>query len=217
MRLKSIFENLSTNDAEAFYRDLVWLRNDTREELYSPEFLAMLGGFTPRDTVYPLYVQNDARDALGRCQFSDIHLYMTDNVLVKVDRMSMAHSLEVRSPLLDYRVVEFAAKLPTRFKVNFRNGKIILRNMASRRLPLEIQKKPKLGFSLPAAQWLRGELKAIAQDSIFDKRLEIAGFLRKEKVDRIWNEHQSGRHDHNVTLWGLMMAGLWERSLKKNA
>ena len=118
LRLKTIFENLAVCDAEAFYRDLVWLRPDTREAVYSGDFLDSLRGFTPFETVRPFYSGCDAGDALGRSQFTDINFYMTDDVLVKVDRMSMAHALEVRSPLLDHRIIEFAARLPGRLKID---------------------------------------------------------------------------------------------------
>ena len=212
LRLKTIFENLAVSDVEAFYRDLIWLRGDIREALYTPDFKKSLQGFTPIDTIYPLYTGNNATGALGRAQFTDIHFFMTDDVLMKVDRMSMAHSLEVRSPLLDYRIIEFAARLPTNLKLNSRQGKLILRELAARRLPSEIEKKPKLGFSIPTATWLRNQLKGIAEDVIFDKNRMIYNILKEQKVKQIWQEHQSRSRDHSVFLWGLMMLGLWEQA-----
>lgn len=212
LRLKTILENLAVSDAEAFYRDLVWLRGDTRDALYSSEFRDQLKGFTPFETVYPYYSGNDASDALGRSQFTDIHFYMTDDVLVKVDRMSMAHSLEVRSPLLDYRLIEFAARLPSKLKMAGRKGKLPLRALVAQRLPAEINAMPKRGFSIPAASWLRGALKRVAEQVIFDRNLQLAGYLNANVVRHIWQEHQSGARDHNVFLWGLMMLGLWEKN-----
>lgn len=212
LRLKTILENLSVSDAEAFYRDLIWLRGDIREELYSPDFKVSLEGFTPMEAVYPFYAGTDAKDALGRAQFTDIHVFMTDDVLVKVDRMSMAHSLEVRSPLLDYRVIEFAATLPAHLKLNATQGKLILRELAARRLPSAVKKKPKLGFSMPVATWLRNELKSAVEEVIFDKNRETSSFLHEHKVKQLWKEHQSKSMDHSVFLWGLMMLGLWEKA-----
>ncbi len=212
LRLKTIFENLAVGDAEAFYRDLIWLRPDARKRLYSPGFLETLRGFTPMEAVAPYYVHNDAPDALARAQFTDMNFYMTDDVLVKVDRMSMAHSLEVRAPLLDHRILEFAARLPFSLKMHARQGKVLLREIAKRRLPDDIQKLPKRGFSIPAARWLRGELKAIAQPILFDGQGLIAQVLDKGELKRLWQEHQSGARDHHVFLWGLMMLGLWERN-----
>jgi asparagine synthase (glutamine-hydrolysing) len=212
LRLKTILENLAVSDAEAFYRDLVFLRSDTREGVYSADFMNALNGFVPMEVVSPLYVGNDAKGALGRSQFTDIHFYMSEDVLVKVDRMSMAHSLEVRAPLLDYRVIEFAAKLPERMKLNARKGKLVLRQLAKRRLPLEVRNAPKRGFSVPAATWLRNELKAKARDLIFERSLLISNFLDKKRLEALWCEHQRGARDHSVFLWGLMMFGLWEQN-----
>jgi asparagine synthase (glutamine-hydrolysing) len=210
LRLKTIFENLSRGDAEAFYCDLASLRNDTRDDLYSNEFMAELRGFTPMETVQPYYSQNDAGDALGRSQHADILSYMTDDVLVKVDRMSMAHSLEVRCPLLDHRIIEFAAKLPAGLKVGARSGKRLLRALAARRLPREILNLPKRGFSIPAARWLRNELRPLCESIVTDRNRFFSGMLNEGKVREMWREHLSEARDHSVFLWGLMMLGLWE-------
>lgn len=212
LRLKTIFENLAVGDAEAFYRDLVWLRPDNRQSLYTPAFLETLRGFTPLETVAPYYVHSGAPDALGRAQFTDIHFYMTDDVLVKVDRMSMAHSLEVRAPLLDYRILEFAARLPSALKMNGREGKLPLRQLAAKRLPEEIRTLPKRGFSIPAAEWLRGPLRPLVEQSLSEQHGLPSETLRPQALRKMWSEHLSGARDHSVFLWGLMMLGMWQRT-----
>lgn len=212
LRLKTIFENLAVSDAEAFYRDLVWLRRDTRAAIYRPEFMQSLMGFTPSEDVYSYYAGSDAADALGRCQSTDIHVYMVDDVLVKVDRMSMAHSLEVRSPLLDHRVLEFGARLPSALKIGSRQGKLPLRALAARRLPAEVQRLPKRGFSIPAAQWLRNELRELGEEMILNPGDAASAALSEAGIAELWREHQSGARDHSVFLWALMMLGLWERT-----
>jgi asparagine synthase (glutamine-hydrolysing) len=211
LRLKTIFENLSVGDLEAFYRDLIWLRPDTRESLYSADFLESLRGFSPMEDVAHYYAHSDAPDPLGRCQFTDIHFYMTDDVLAKVDRMSMAHSLEVRCPLLDRRILEFGARLPSALKVSGRVGKLPLRALAARRLPADIGRLPKRGFSIPATQWLRRDLEPMAHGLLFDGSSLIAKVLNRDRLREVWDEHQRGARDHQVLLWGLMMLGLWER------
>lgn len=211
LRLKTIFENLSVSDAQAFYRDLIWLRSDAREELYTPEFMERLKGFSPMEVVQPYYAGSDARDALGRSQSADIHFYMTDDVLAKVDRMSMAHSLEVRCPLLDHRIIEFAATLPAELKVDARHGKLVLRTLAGRRLPPETLEQPKRGFSIPAARWLRNELRPMAESLILDRNGVFEDILDARMVKQMWGEHLSETRDHSVFLWGLMMLGLWEQ------
>lgn len=212
LRLKTILENLAVGDAEAYYRDLIWMRADTRQGLYSSDFLRTLNGFTPMEMVRPYYSHPGSPDALSRSQLADIHFYMTDDVLVKVDRMSMAHSLEVRSPLLDHRIIEFAASLPADLKIRSGQGKVLLRAAAARRLPERIQKMPKRGFSIPAAKWLRTDLRTIAEELLFDSNRSFAPLLERKAITTLWQEHLSMARDHSVLLWGLMMLGLWDRT-----
>lgn len=224
LRLKTYLENLAVGDAEAFYRDLVWLRQDTREQLYADDFKRALHGFTPFETVVPFYNDSTSiysargrrdlglvrEEALTRAQFADISFYMTEDVLVKVDRMSMAHALEVRAPLLDYRVIAFAANLPGYLKIDGKRGKVVLRELAGRRLPKGIMDLPKKGFSIPAAEWLRGEMKDVAEKAVFASHGIAAATLNRSELTRIWHEHQTGKRDHNVFLWGVMMLHFWE-------
>ncbi len=211
LRLKTILGNLSTSDSEAFCLDLGWLTPDTRLRLYNKEFLHNLMGFHPFEMVMPFYAGARASDPLSRAQNADIHFYMTEDVLVKVDRMSMAHALEVRSPFLDHRLLEFAATLPSRLKIHGRQGKVLLRALARKRLPAEVSGLPKKGFSIPAARWLRGELKEYARDHIFNKNGLARECLDPATLQDIWQEHQEGHRDHSVLLWSLMMLGLWEK------
>jgi asparagine synthase (glutamine-hydrolysing) len=215
LRIKTILENLAVGDVEAFYRDLIWLRKDDRQLLYSADFLDSLRGFIPMETVFPLYSGSDASDALGRSQHTDLQFYMTDDVLAKVDRMSMAHSLEVRSPLLDYRIIEFAAGLPSRLKVNSRMGKLVLRQAFSKRLPHSLALRKKVGFSIPAARWLRQELKPLVEGTIFNTSSALCELLQPKALQRMWAEHKAGSRDHSVFLWGVLMFGLWEQHCSK--
>jgi asparagine synthase (glutamine-hydrolysing) len=210
LRLKTIFENLSVSDAQAFYYDLIWLRQEVRQHLYAEDLINALKGFTPAETVMPVYCKSRGKDPFSRSQHTDIQCYMTDDVLVKVDRMSMAHSLEVRNPLLDHRVLTFAAGLPLHLKVKNGTGKRLLRHLAAKHLPPKIITLPKKGFAIPAAHWLRNDLSTFARDHIFNSDL-ILSFLNPEPLHTLWSHHQQGRADHSVLLWGLMMLGLWEK------
>ncbi|MGM0646360.1 MAG: asparagine synthase (glutamine-hydrolyzing) [Thermodesulfobacteriota bacterium] len=209
LRLKTFLENLAVSDVQAFYQDLVWLHARDRQRLYAPGLVQQLAGYTPMEAVFSKYAHSDAPDALGRAQHADLRLYMAEDVLAKVDRMSMAHSLEVRSPFMDHRLVEFAATLPSALKVHRGQGKRVLRQAASRHLPPAVVEQPKQGFSIPAAQWLRGELKDMARAAIFESHV-VKESLNSPEVERLWQEHQTKARDHNVFLWGLMMLGLWE-------
>ncbi|WDP90767.1 MAG: asparagine synthase (glutamine-hydrolyzing) [Desulfobacter sp.] len=210
-RLKTIFQNLALNDAEAFYRDLVWLQAETKKKIYSMSFCNSIGSFFPSQMALKHYMGCASKNPLSRSQNADLCFYMPEDVLVKVDRMSMAHSLEVRSPLLDYRITEFAATLPARLKIRKSQGKVLLRHLAGSKLPKVVINQPKRGFSIPVAKWLRNELKPLAREMIFEKSHIIQETLIKENLGRLWDEHQTGLKDHSVFLWGLTMLGLWEK------
>ncbi|MEZ5659058.1 MAG: asparagine synthase C-terminal domain-containing protein [Burkholderiaceae bacterium] len=180
-----------------------------RERLYGRRLRSSLGGFTPRELIYPLYTGHHGHDPVSRAQLADVHGYMTDDVLVKVDRMSMAHSLEVRSPLLDYRVLEFAARLPDALKLGDGRGKRVLRHLAARRLPAEILHMPKRGFSMPIAQWLRSDLRDAGEAWLFARNGPLRDLFDDDALRTLWAEHQRGARDHHVLLWAAMMFSAW--------
>lgn len=217
LRLKTILGNLAQSDAEAFYRDLSFLRDETRRQVYSPDFMQSLHGYSARETVIPLYAASDAPDAVGRAQQTDIHLYMTDDVLAKVDRVSMAHSLEVRCPLLDPAILEFGASLPSSVRLAGGMGKRPLRRLAQQRLPKEVVDMPKRGFSIPAARWLREDLRPMTEGLLFDEGSPVLNWLDRTALRRTWNEHLSGHRDHSVFIWGAMMFALWQQQRDRPA
>lgn len=210
LRLKTILGNLAVDDARAYARDLAWLRDETRQALYAPALLESLRGFTPLELVAARYRSDDpAMDALSRAQQADMDLYMTDDVLAKVDRMSMAHSLEVRCPLLDYRILEFAATLPRELKLGMRDGKRVLRRAAERRLPAAVSAAPKQGFSIPAAEWLRGPLASRFEALALAQGSPLHEYIDPTALRGVWREHLSRHRDHGVTLWALMSLAVW--------
>jgi asparagine synthase (glutamine-hydrolysing) len=123
----------------------------------------------------------------------------------------------VRCPLLDYRLIEFGVRLPDALKIAGGKGKLPLRELAARRLPDEVRKKPKQGFSIPAARWLRQELRPLAESLLFDSRRPFEGALDQGVVRSMWEQHQSAARDHSVFLWGLMMLSLWQRTRELGA
>jgi len=139
-----------------------------------------------------------------------------DDLLVKTDRASMAHSLEARVPYLDTAVTNLALALPTRHKVRALAKKVLLRKAAEPLLPPEIVHGKKRGFSIPAAAWLRGELEPFARDTLAPDRLRRQGFFRPETVARVLDDHVSGREDLSRQLWGLLAFTLWhERHVER--
>ncbi len=145
-----------------------------------------------------------APDPVERLAELDVHTYLANDILPKVDISSMAASLEVRSPFLDREVVEFAAKLPQEYKLSGRRRKHILRAAFADLLPPEVERRPKKGFGVPVARWLRRDWRNLAREALFDSPLTRDGFCNEKELERLWEEHQSERRDHSYLLWGVM-------------
>ncbi len=151
---------------------------------------------------------------LKRVQYLDTKVYLPGDILVKVDRMSMAHALEVRVPLLDHRVVEFAARLPVRYKLRNLTTKYILKKAAASWLPASIPKRPKKGFSVPMARWLREDLREMLLDTLSPGTIRSQGFFEPKCVARLVKEHQDKIFDRSRELWTLMVFTRWCAALR---
>jgi asparagine synthase (glutamine-hydrolysing) len=140
--------------------------------------------------------------------------YLTDDILVKVDRMSMACSLEVRSPLLDHEVIEFMAGVSVRHKYDLRSTKRLLRRVAERYVPAEILQRPKHGFSVPLASWLQTDLKAWMQDLLSPQAVASRGLFEPAEVTGMVDRHLRGERDLSQQLWALLMLEAWFRQAR---
>jgi asparagine synthase (glutamine-hydrolysing) len=184
------------------------------KEILAPDVRAeLLGGRNgrpdPVDVLRARYAETAGAPALARLQDVDIGVYLPDDLLVKTDRASMAHSLEVRVPFCDPHVAELALALPTAMKVRGLAKKRLLRRAARPLLPREVVDGPKRGFSIPAAAWLRGELLPLARDVLSPAALRRTGILDPAPVQRLLDEHVARREDHSRPLWGLLCLALW--------
>jgi len=150
-----------------------------------------------------------AQDPVVRMMYLDALTYMPDDILCKVDRCAMSVSLETRAPLLDPRVVELAAQMPIAMKLRGAHGKWALRQILDRHVPRALIERPKLGFFLPIGQWLRGPLRDWAEALLSPSRLAIQGVLAPLPVARLWQEHVSGRRDHTLQVWTVLMFQVW--------
>lgn len=146
---------------------------------------------------------------IHRMMYQDLVTYLTDDILVKVDRATMAASLEARAPLLDYRVAEFAWRLPLSMKVHGNQGKWPLRQLLYRRVPRALLDRPKMGFGVPIDAWLRGPLKAWAESLMDPVRMRAQGHLDPGPIQRAWEEHLSGHRNWQYQLWAVLMFQAW--------
>jgi asparagine synthase (glutamine-hydrolysing) len=148
-------------------------------------------------------------DLLSRLLFDDMAGYLPGDILVKLDRATMANSLEGRCPILDHRVVEFAWRLPTAAKVRRGKGKWILRQLLGRYVPTRLTDRPKQGFDVPIGAWLKGPLRGWASDLLAGIRRTDDGILDFAKLDACWRDHIDGRQDHARDLWPVLMFQAW--------
>ena len=183
------------------------------KEIFSAEARGELTGrqaaFDPVSVYRARYAETAGAPELARLQDVDFGVYLVDDLLVKTDRASMAHSLETRVPFLDPLVTNLAFALPTRLKVRGLAKKVLLRKAAEPLLPAEVVHGRKRGFSIPAAAWLRGELEPFARTTLSPEKLQRQGFFQTQSVTRLIDEHVAGREDWSRQLWGLLAFTLW--------
>jgi len=183
----------------------------TRESLYSHAFAHEVRDADPFAGFRAAYDACGSRDPLDRALYVDVRTYLVDDILTKVDKMSMAVSLESREPLLDHVLLEFAATVPAALKLKNGRGKHLLRRLLERRVPTAIVDRPKQGFAAPIGEWLRGPLAPMVDDLLLDGRMRERGVFADRAVAAMWREHRSGSRDHRHRLWSLVMLELWFR------
>lgn len=194
---------LSQNDLAEFYRTTVclWSRDDLRRLTGGPPL--------PGSHFEQIFDRSRHWPVMSRLMRVDQGTYLPDCMLTKIDRASMAVSLEVRVPLLDHRVVEFSASLPEHLKYRNGSGKYLVKKMLANYLPSNLFERPKMGFGIPIDQWLRGPLESLLRDFLSPKRLRDEGLFAPDFVSKTIEEHMSGRSNHQYRLWSLLMWQMW--------
>jgi asparagine synthase (glutamine-hydrolysing) len=205
-RLRKLGEVLGISDPEAFYQRLVSLWKAPAELVQGGQEPATLLDDRARWPVLPGLCE--------RMMYFDMMSYLPDDILTKVDRASMAVSLEARVPLLDHRLVEFAWNVPTSLKIRNGQGKWLLREVLYRYVPRQLMDRPKMGFGVPIEHWLRGPLRDWAESMLDEKRLRDESFFDPEPIRRMWHEHTTGQRQGHYYLWNILMFQSWLESTK---
>jgi asparagine synthase (glutamine-hydrolysing) len=211
LRARATFQSLSRDPVEGYFETMSTFRSDDKPSILSGDLKRQLGGYDTVDLFREHYNNSGADDPLSRIQYVDIKTYLTDDILTKVDRASMANSLEVRCPFLDHKFMELVASIPVRFKLRGLTGKYILKKTMEPYLPQRIVHRRKMGFGIPLAQWFRDGIRDFAEAYILHRQ---DAFLSASFVTKIWNQHQSGMRDRSGQLWNILMFRLWSEKFK---
>lgn len=212
-RAKTTFEALARNSVEAYFHSMSLIRDADRSPLYSAAFRAELGGFNAREVFARHAANANTDDPLALIQYIDTHTYLVGDINTKVDRASMAHSLEVREPLMDHELVEWLATLPSSLKMRGSEGKFLLKKAMEPQLPDDVLYRPKMGFAVPLARWFRGPLRERVRSSLLKGQLADSGMFDHATILRLIEQHESGVRDHSTPLWTLLMYDAFLRNV----
>ncbi|HEY9194601.1 MAG TPA: XrtA/PEP-CTERM system amidotransferase [Methyloversatilis sp.] len=216
-RAKSTFESLARSSVEAYFHSVSILRDPMRAQLFSPKMKSALGGYNAVEVFRRHAARHTSDEPLSLVQYLDLNTYLVGDINTKVDRASMAHSLEVREPLMDHPLVEWLATLPASLKIRGQEGKFLLKKSLEPHLPHDIMYRPKMGFSVPLARWFRGPLKQRVRDAVLGNRLADTGWFNRPYLEHLVDAHQSGLRDYSASLWTLLMFDAFLRNQENSA
>ena len=204
-RAKSTLQNLARDPADAYFNTICAVPEQVRGRLFSPAMRKQLGDHRPIDTLRRFMARAGSDDPLSQIQYADLKTYLAGDILTKVDRASMATSLEVRVPLLDHEFVQWMATLPSSLKLKGRVGKYIFKKALEPRLPREVLYRPKMGFAVPLKAWFRGPLSDRVRAIVSTGALVETGMFDQPYLSQLVEQHQSGISDHSSAIWSLLM------------
>jgi asparagine synthase (glutamine-hydrolysing) len=204
-RGKTTLQALARDSVQAYFHSMSILRDDMRSRLYSNTFKAKLAGYNAIEVFQRHAARANREEPLSLIQYLDLKTYLVGDINTKVDRASMAHSLEVREPLMDHPLVEWLATLPSSFKLRAGEGKWLFKQAMEPYLPKEVLYRPKMGFAVPLASWLRGPLKERVRGALLGNGLAETGMFDSNYLRQLFEQHQSGSRDHSAPLWSMLM------------
>lgn len=204
-RAKSTFEGMARTPLEAYFHSVSILRAPMRQQLFSTAFRNSLAGYDAIEVFHRHAAKAATPDPLALIQYLDLKTYLVGDINTKVDRASMAHSLEVREPLMDHELIEWLATLPSSQKIRGPEGKFLLKKSMASRLPDEVLYRPKMGFAVPLARWFRGPLRQRVREAILGPRLADSGWFNHGYLEQIVDAHDAGVYDYSASIWALLM------------
>ena len=207
-RGKAFLSNVARDPVEAYFHSVSASDDNRKLRLLNGDVLKSLNGYRTSDLFREIYERAPAEDHLSKIQYLDIKTYLCEDILTKVDRASMAVSLEVRCPLLDHVFMEYVARIPGGLKLNKGGGKHILKKALEPYLPAEILQRRKRGFAVPVLEWLRGSLAEYGRDLVLSGQPSRL-YFEKDTLETMWKEHQRGIRNWSTDLWAIMMLNLW--------
>ena len=205
LRAKTTFQALARSSADAYFHSVSFLGDELRRRLFSPGLTAELQGYHAREVMRGVMAGAPSDHHLERVQYADFKTYLPGDILTKVDRASMANSLEVRVPILDHIFIEWAARLPADLRLRGREGKYIFKKALESRVPHEVLYRPKMGFAVPLAAWFRGPLRTRIRAAVTGPLMAETGMFDMRFLARMLERHESGASDYGTALWALMM------------
>jgi asparagine synthase (glutamine-hydrolysing) len=210
LRAKATLTGISLTHAESYFLAMSRFGDGGLEEVLSPEIRAQLGGFSAMESYTDRFRPWAGLEPLRQLQAVDFQTYLPGDILVKVDRATMAYSLESRAPWLDHRLAGFACSLPGEFHVSGHNGKRLFKSVASRYIDAPILDRPKMGFTVPLAEWFRTSLRGLFEREVLAPGMDA--LLNQAAVRRLWGQHQRGTRNHDMKLWNLLMLACWRHT-----
>jgi len=213
LRAKATLQNLARDPAEAYFNTICTIPEHVRDRLFSRTYRRELQGYEPIDLLRGFMERAQTDDCLAQIQYADLKTYLPGDILTKVDRASMARSLEVRVPLLDHDLVQWLANIPSSMKLRGREGKYIFKKALERHLPDEVLYRPKMGFAVPLKTWFKGPLRDRVRRIVTEGELVETGFFDVSYLNTLVEQHQSGVSDHSSAIWSLMMFEAYLRNV----
>jgi asparagine synthase (glutamine-hydrolysing) len=205
LRAKATLLGFARDSLDGYFHSVSLMGDAQRQGLYLDSFRSELQGYHALEVFRRHAKRAPTSSGLSMVQYLDLKTYLPGDILTKVDRASMAHSLEVRGPLLDHTLVEWLAGLPPDMKLRNGNGKYLFKRALEPYLPKDLLYRPKMGFGVPLAAWFRGPLRQRVRDAVLGNTMKQLGWLRLDVIERMVDQHQAGASDHSAALWSLMM------------